>query len=260
MLSRLRWQLTTMYFLIALGMVILLGGGAYFRLKLSLQASIDDALQVKMAQQFQQAGLPVPDELSRAEKLWLGNQSRSPTPAARITNSAAGVNADATDEVEADSGVPSDSERGDEADEPYENELSPVFTARLESGGQNASGAKLAPVVTDLQAFEAAHTQGSDLRTTHLPDGRRVRLLTYSATTPTGPVILQTGRILEDQERILDRFLVSLLALGGICGLLLGAGSWLLSGRSLLPAQHAWDQQQVFISNASHELRTPLSF
>jgi signal transduction histidine kinase len=36
-------------------------------------------------------------------------------------------------------------------------------------------------------------------------------------------------------------------------------GSWWLSGRSLGPAQRAWDQQHAFIANASHELRTPLT-
>jgi signal transduction histidine kinase len=39
----------------------------------------------------------------------------------------------------------------------------------------------------------------------------------------------------------------------------LALSSWWLAGRSLGPAQKAWDQQQSFISNASHELRTPLT-
>jgi signal transduction histidine kinase len=57
----------------------------------------------------------------------------------------------------------------------------------------------------------------------------------------------------------LNQFLGRLALLGGTCGIILGLGSWWLSGRSLGPAQNAWDQQQVFISNASHELRTPLT-
>jgi len=92
-----------------------------------------------------------------------------------------------------------------------------------------------------------------------LPDGRRVRLLTYHAAVPGGPELLQVGRLLHDQEEILNRFLLSLLALSGLSIVLLGIGSWRLSGRSLGPAQRAWDQQQAFISNASHELRTPLT-
>jgi signal transduction histidine kinase len=38
-----------------------------------------------------------------------------------------------------------------------------------------------------------------------------------------------------------------------------GAGSWWLAGRSVKPAQQAWDRQQSFVANASHELRTPLT-
>jgi signal transduction histidine kinase len=72
-------------------------------------------------------------------------------------------------------------------------------------------------------------------------------------------LILQMGRLLADQERVLKQFLVGLLLLGSIGIFVLGLGSWWLSGRSISPAQKAWDQQQVFISNASHELRTPLT-
>jgi signal transduction histidine kinase len=35
--------------------------------------------------------------------------------------------------------------------------------------------------------------------------------------------------------------------------------SWLIAGRSIGPAQKAFDQQQTFVANASHELRTPLT-
>jgi signal transduction histidine kinase len=39
----------------------------------------------------------------------------------------------------------------------------------------------------------------------------------------------------------------------------LGAASWWLAGRSLIPTQRAWEQQQTFVANASHELRTPVT-
>jgi signal transduction histidine kinase len=67
------------------------------------------------------------------------------------------------------------------------------------------------------------------------------------------------GRTLIDQDRVLKQFLFGLFILGSISGVLLGVGSWYLSGRSIGPAQRAWDQQQAFVSNASHELRTPLT-
>jgi signal transduction histidine kinase len=57
----------------------------------------------------------------------------------------------------------------------------------------------------------------------------------------------------------LGQLLTGLLTLGATSILLLGAASWWLAGRSLLPAQKAWDQQQTFVANAGHELRTPLT-
>ena len=70
---------------------------------------------------------------------------------------------------------------------------------------------------------------------------------------------MQAGRSLADQEAILRRSLLGMLTLSSVSVLLLGWGSWLLAGRSLVPAQEAWDRQQAFVANASHELRTPLT-
>jgi signal transduction histidine kinase len=71
--------------------------------------------------------------------------------------------------------------------------------------------------------------------------------------------VLQVGRLLNDQDRVLNGFYTGLLIVGGFAVVILGLGSWWLSGRTLNPAQKAWEQQQVFVSNASHELRTPLT-
>ncbi len=100
---------------------------------------------------------------------------------------------------------------------------------------------------------------GYDLRTVDVPARGRIRLLTYRTNT-TVPAILQTGRLLTDQDRVLEQYLVYLAILGGVASILLALVSWWLAGRSLGPAQKAWDQQQTFVSNASHELRTPLTF
>jgi signal transduction histidine kinase len=86
-----------------------------------------------------------------------------------------------------------------------------------------------------------------------------MRLLTYRTDSDQGPAIIQAGRLLSDQDRVLTQYLTGLLLLGGASVVLLGLGSWWLSGRSLGPTQRAWDQQQAFVSNASHELRTPLT-
>ena len=71
--------------------------------------------------------------------------------------------------------------------------------------------------------------------------------------------MVQTGRLLSDQDRALKDYLIFLVLLGSSTAVLLTFVSWWLAGRSLGPAQKAWDQQQTFVSNASHELRTPLT-
>ncbi len=153
-----------------------------------------------------------------------------------------------------------EAESGHES-EAYDSELSPVFVIPLDQNRQRIPSANLspAPVVQDAQASLAAIQTGSDLRTSLLADGSRVRLLTYRVSVPGGPALLQVGRLLGDQDRLLRGFLIGLLVISGLSIALLGVGSWWLSGRSLGPAQRAWDQQQAFISNASHELRTPLT-
>ncbi len=115
------------------------------------------------------------------------------------------------------------------------------------------------PLVADAEAVAAAQARGSDWRTVRLKNGARVRLLTYHLDVSDGPAVLQVGRTLTDQDRLLNQLLVGLLGLGGIGAVLLGAASWWLAGRSLIPAQQAWERQQAFVANASHELRTPLT-
>jgi signal transduction histidine kinase len=109
------------------------------------------------------------------------------------------------------------------------------------------------------EAVARAQVQGIDWRTVPAADGSSVRLLTYALPGEAGAPVLQLGRPLADQERVLGRLLAGLLGLGLVSALLLGAGGWWVSGRSLAPAEAAWRQQQAFVSNASHELRTPLT-
>ena len=76
MLRALRWKLTILYFVIAIGLVGLVGVGTYFLIDRYFQQTIDLALRYKMATQFQALGLKLPDELKRAEKTWLQNNNQ----------------------------------------------------------------------------------------------------------------------------------------------------------------------------------------
>ena len=143
----------------------------------------------------------------------------------------------------------------------YDARLAPIFVMPLNANGELAAGAQTspAPIAQNGEARSVALATGSDLRTITLSDGSRVRLLTFRTTGTIAPALVQAGRLLADQDRVLSQLLTGLLLLGGLITLLLGVASWWLAGRSLGPAQKAWDQQQAFISNASHELRTPLT-
>ncbi|NTU81800.1 MAG: histidine kinase [Chloroflexales bacterium] len=143
----------------------------------------------------------------------------------------------------------------------YDGELAAIYVLPLDQSGLvwvNPSVAR-PPVAPDRAALDAALTSGSDLRTITTTSGQRVRLLTYRLTGTGGPVALQLGRALDDQDQLLQQLVIGLLALGTLGMALVGAGSWWLAGRALYPAQAAWEQQQRFIASASHELRTPLT-
>ncbi|NTU80598.1 MAG: histidine kinase [Chloroflexales bacterium] len=143
----------------------------------------------------------------------------------------------------------------------YDGELAAIYVLPLDQSGLvwvNPSVAR-PPVAPDRVALDAALASGNDLRTITTTSGQRVRLLTYRLTGTSGPVALQLGRVLDDQDQLLGQLVIALLALGTLGMALVGAGSWWLAGRALYPAQAAWEHQQRFIASASHELRTPLT-
>lgn len=142
----------------------------------------------------------------------------------------------------------------------YDSEVAATFALPL-----SARGALLRALVTaappfppDAAAAQRAYTHGIDWATVQ-QSGVAVRFLSYRLHGPKGLAVLQVGRTLTDQYQILHQLLLGLLVLGGVCIVLLGAASWWLAGRSLTPAQSAWEQQRSFVANASHELRAPLT-
>jgi len=251
MFKGLRLRLTLLYLLVALALVALVGGGAYLLVGSYFQITTDLALKHKMVEEFQRLGAPLPAELALADQAWFANRARPlglALPAARRPNE---------DDHEGKHNEPN----GEVADEAYDADLATIFVLRLNQEGQvlrEQNGSPL-PFAANQRAFSTALASGDDLRTVSLADGRRVRLLSYRLDLPTNRTVVQLGRLLTDQDRVLKRLLAGLLTLGGACVLGMGAGSWWLAGRSIRPARQAWQRQQSFVANASHELRTPLT-
>jgi signal transduction histidine kinase len=92
--------------------------------------------------------------------------------------------------------------------------------------------------------------------TTQLGDGDQARVL--MRRMPDGGLLV-TGTSLEQEESARHAILLVLVGACGLGLLLSLAAAWFLSGRALVPIQHAFQQQQEFIADASHELRTPLT-
>jgi signal transduction histidine kinase len=248
MFRSLHLRLTLLYSISVSILVILIGGCTYALLGYYFRINTDLALQYRMAKEFTVQGIPLPFELATAERNWVRNQDRLlPNlfipPGLRNANPAAIAKRD---------GLPEDT---------YDGELAAIFTIQLDAEGQLlpnsiSNSANLSP---DINAVQTALANGLDWRTVRHADGTPVRLLTYHVTLAGQSIYIQAGRSLSDQEHILTQLLGGLLALGVLSAILIGANSWWLAGRSLFPAQRAWEKQLSFIANASHELRTPLT-
>jgi signal transduction histidine kinase len=264
-LRRLRLSLTVLYLMAALALIALVGVGTYLLVDRYFQSSTDLTLRYKMATQLAALGVPLTPELVEADLQW--RASRGLVPSSLATPIRSGEEGEESHESR------EKAEHAGERIEPrvfYDGDLAAVFVLALDASGQpvaitdttgTASGSPSDFAAPD--ALAAALAGGSDLRTVAGTGGLRARLLTYplpeSITARGGPVALQVGRTLTDQDRVLEQLLMGLLVLSGASALVLGAASWLLAGRSLKPAQQAWERQQAFVANASHELRAPLT-
>jgi signal transduction histidine kinase len=252
MLRLLRLRLGLLYLAASLGLVALMGGTTYGLLTLYFQRSTDLALQYKMAIEFQLRNLPLSPALVAAEQTWFQENNHQTGIKLAPTATIAIAESDDTNEDSGQSGTSGGGQKTVDEEDRYDSRLAPVFVL----AGMNSTPVIGVPVVNDPAAITAAQQAGSDVRTIRLKNGTRLRLLTYM--TEKGSV-LQVGRMLSDQDRLLAQYLTGLLVLGSIASLLLALASWVLAGRSIKPAQRAWDQQSQFIANASHELRAPLT-
>jgi signal transduction histidine kinase len=261
MLKRLRLHLTGLYILAALGLVALVGAGAYTLLGYYFQSETDLALSSKMAQAFRQFGLTPPQEVLEDELQW--RQGELPDPTSAVIQVIPSQQP-ASDEEHEDEG-----EDRNEARERDHSEREEHFTQQLASlsvhlvgpGGQEITlPGGIPPVYAlDRASIKGAVASGRDRRTVRIDTGERLRVLTYRVDSSDGTFFIQVGRSLVEQDRVRRSFMFGLFGLGLVAALIVGLGSWGLSGQSLAPAQRSWDQQQTFVANASHELRTPLT-
>ncbi len=257
MFKTLRLRLVLLYMLVALALIVLIGIGTYRLIGNYFQKTTDLALQHKMVHEFQLLSASVPAELLVADRDWSslrGDRRLSIPSRSKGAHHPEGVPEETSAPLERD-------KSSNFYLSAYDGELASIFVLPLNSSGQLLFDPNpfVPPIAPNLAAVMAALENGSDWRTVTTSDGSRVRLLTYRLTREDGPAALQLGRSLSDQDRIMSQLLLGLLGLSGISVVLIGGGSWWLSGRSLRVAQQAWERQQAFIANASHELRTPLT-
>jgi signal transduction histidine kinase len=256
MFSGLRLRLSLLYLLAAGALIVLVGLGTYRLVDSYFQNTTDLALQHRLAHEFLRLGVPVPAELEAADRSWYTNRGLL-FPG--LTTPAPSGTEEEEEQEESGGGAPSlDSAEQESAEEQYDGELAAIFVLPLAANGQGIGTRPAAPLPAN-SAVAAALAHGSDWRTVSLAGGGRVRLLTYRLPAGSGPALLQLGRTLDDQDRVLGQLALALLGLGAASAVLLGMGSWWLAGRALRPAQAAWTRQQAFVANASHELRAPLT-
>ncbi|NTW43244.1 MAG: histidine kinase [Anaerolineaceae bacterium] len=256
MLKPLRLKLTLLYLLVAMLLAGLVGFSAYSLLYYYFQNNNDSALKFKMASTFSTIGVALPADLQEAEQNWISirtNENKS-SEEEEVNEEPGEDHEEEEDETTSGSAVPI-------IPSVYEGELTSIFIMPLDETGRlifNPNPYAL-PMNPDLTAVQFALTTGHDLRNSTLKDGTPVRLLTYNVPDESGYGLLQMGKPIDDQMRVLNQFTSGLLLIGAISILVLGFGSWWMAGRSLRATQNAWDMQQAFVANASHELRAPLT-
>ena len=258
MLKTLRWRLTLLFTLIILLFVAVVGVGGYLLLNRNYARTIDLSLQYRMSLQFQHYGYSLPLELQSAVAVW--QEEQGPILGTYTLNLDGGEHEREEAEKNDDDGEISH-DAHELVEGAYSSDLALIFVFPLDQQRNLITDPNpfVAPLPPDIEAASDAQENGLDWRTKTLDSGERVRLLSYAVPNSSDLAIIQLGRSMADQDQALRQLLLGVSVLGGFLLVFAAAGSWWMAGRSLGPAQRAWDQQQAFIANASHELRTPLT-
>ncbi len=255
MLRSLRLKLTLAFLSAAVLLIALVGGGAIVEVTRYFQSSVDLSLQHRLVGQFQALGIQMPTELAEAERTWLesqGNLARTDSTNTILAGTGSG---------ESDSEGETPIGESEVLEGAYSSELAVTFVFPLGEDGHLIYNPNpyTVPMQPNLEASQAALSNGVDWRTVKLSNGESARLLSIRTAPNTEPAVLQAGRLLTEQDRIFRQLVLGVAAAGVFILVIVALASWALAGRTLLPAQRAWDQQQAFVANASHELRTPLT-
>ncbi len=255
MLKRLRWQLTGAYMAATLALIGLVGGGTYLVLQNYFQQSIELAMQHRMVIQFHLFGVSIPHRLIEAEEAWFQQQVSITSEEGQSQEQIVKAYYDWIEHEQDEDYLEEISEHA------FESDQNAIFVMPLDINGEllfNPNPYSL-PMPPALESSQRALEKGYDWDTVRLPGGGRARVLSYRTEDAGAPAVLQVGRLLTDQDQVLKNLVFGILIAGGVSMLAFGGISWWLAGKTLVPAQRAWDNQQSFIANASHELRAPLS-
>jgi signal transduction histidine kinase len=251
MLRKLRIQLTLLYLFASIILSLAVGGGTYTLVNYYFRTTTDQALWVKMGLQFGAYGIPLPLDLYNAVKQE-GLVITNPAPTTDNSNPVVGGS---------DDGQMNPNSAHEHGEGLQESELADIFVLPLTQDGRLMAdpGAQYSTKSINNEAVLVAEKKGYDFRTVKSANGLSIRLFTYLVPAGEKVSVIQIGRYLTGQQRVLQQLLKTLVLLGGLVTILFGLVSWYLAGRTIKPSQQAWDKQQTFIANASHELRAPLT-
>jgi len=254
-------------------LIVLIGGATYRLMDSYFQSTTDAALLHKLALELRVRGVPLSPEIIAADRDWYANHGGTVPTSGTVTGGGQDQKGGSNEAEDGSTGTAGTTESAGESEGPDEHELegafdgdlAAIFVIPVAADGQQVTGGQttastVAPIGIDRDGLKAAMEGKVDWRTIQVSSGTRVRLLTYKLPGNDAPAALQLGRTLGDQDRVMNRLVFGLVGLSALSMLLLGVCSWWLAGRSLRPAQQAWERQQAFVANASHELRTPLTF